>query len=264
MNDFNELARGNGIYPRTRLWRLALSVFGWVLIVFFASYLIVDAFFPNYTVYCFGLKPYVVQSESMVGKFNKNDVVFDSAPRFNLMEVGDIITYKTYARVVTDFGSGIEINVSEITNTHYLASIDVDNNGVTYYRTMPYENFHKDRSEWDDSLFDRYYDIYGNEVLLRQDDILGETRFSIPFVGVVGNFFQNILMDKVFVILIVLDAIVYATIFEILWDNYRESTIDDDVVYIKGEPIEETDEKEKEELLEDENSLQSSQSIEEK
>ncbi|MFA7192656.1 MAG: hypothetical protein WC131_00855 [Bacilli bacterium] len=241
MKSINEISRSN-LNKKKNVWRKVFSFISWFFIVLGGSYLIFDAFLPDRTVHAFGLKAYVVQSESMVGIYDKGDAVFVSAPRFSTLKVGDIITYRTYIKTQTVDGTIVSVVIVPFINTHYLAEINVDENGLTSYKTMPYDNFHTDVSEWKESFFDRYYDKTGKEILLQKESILGKVQFSIPNVGYIGEFFENILGDRIFVILIIVDWIIYTSIFDILWNDYRESMFSDEPIVIKGENTVESDE----------------------
>ncbi|HPY79878.1 MAG TPA: hypothetical protein PLY58_02135 [Bacilli bacterium] len=210
----------------------------WFFILYGGGYLIFDAFLPSSTANVFGYKGYIVQSDSMEGKFNKFDLVFVTPPNFEKVKVGDIVTYQTYVKTVVEKGTGFEIILAPITNTHYLAEIEQDEQGF-YYRTMPYNNFHLPIEEWNDNLFDKYYDKLGAETKLRKKDILGEALFSIPYIGVIGNFFDGLMADRVFIILLITDAIIFYSLLNLVITNLNSASFDD-VIVIKGEYKEES------------------------
>lgn len=220
MDELIEISRKSAEEEKKSAGRIVFNVIFWSFFTFFAAYFIFDAFLPNKTVYVFGLKGYTVESESMVGIYNKNDVVFVNAPDYDNLQVGDIITYETYTVTRSDSGLNYSIITSDIVNTHYLAEIGTDVNGMMYYRTMCYENFHKDSSTWSNSDYDKYYNKKGEEVLLRQEDILGKAVFSIPWIGNINSVFQVVFGDRIFVLLLFSDVIIFYLLFSMLWSDY--------------------------------------------
>ena len=233
MEELVEISRSGIEETKKSVKRIIFDIISWFFLIFLASYFIFDAFLPNKTVYYFGLKGYTVQSESMVGIYNKNDVVFVNAPNFDNLNVGDIITYETFTVTRVGSGTNYSIRTSYIVNTHYLAEEGEDVNGVMYYKTMCYENFHKDQSSWTATDFDKYYNKKGEEIQLRQENILGKAAFSIPWIGNINEFFQTVLGDRVFVLLIFSDIIIYSILFDMIWTDYRNSKIDDSIIVIK-------------------------------
>jgi len=235
MDELIEISRKSTEEEKKSVGRIIFNVIFWSLFTLFAAYFIFDAFLPNKTVYVFGLKGYTVESESMVGIYNKNDVVFVNAPDYNNLQIGDIITYETYTVTRSDSGLNYSIITSDIVNTHYLAEINTDVNGVTFYRTMCYENFHKDQSMWSNSDYDKYYNKKGEEVLLRQEDILGKAVFSIPWVGNINSVFQVVFGDRIFVLLLFSDIIIFYLLFSVLWSDYRNYRSDKKALAKKNE-----------------------------
>lgn len=231
MEELFEISRDERSGKKSLICRI-FSVIFWILFTYSASYLIFDAFAPNKTVYFFGLKGYAVQSDSMMGVYNKNDIVFVSAPNFDEIQEGDIITYETYTKVRIGSGANYQVIVSYIVNTHYLARIEQDEIGP-YYRTMSYDNFHQNPETWTDPYFDHYYDKKGTEIKLRKNNVLGQAVFSIPWVGNVSQIFQIIFGDRIFVLLIFVDISIYALLFDLIWSDYRESRSKDDVIVTK-------------------------------
>lgn len=246
MEEFVEISRSGIVETKKSVKRIVFDVISWSFLIFIAVYFIFDAFLPNKTVYYFGLKGYTVQSESMVGIYNKNDIVFVTTPNYGTLEVGDIITYETFAAERIGSGDNYSVRTTKIVNTHYLAEIDVDVNGEMNYKTMCYANFHNAKETWTSGDFDKYHDIKGNEILLRQDKILGRAIFSIPWLGNVNEVFQTVLGDRIFVLLIFSDIIIYSILFDMLWNDYRDSRIDDSIIVIKDNGLEnEVDEDQK-------------------
>ncbi|MFA5283320.1 MAG: hypothetical protein WC366_02200 [Bacilli bacterium] len=235
MDELIEISRKSAEEEKKSVGRIVFNVIFWSVFTFFAAYFIFDTFLPNKTVYIFGIKGYTVESESMVGIYNKNDVVFVNAPDYDKLQVGDIITYETYTVTRSDSGLNYSIITSDIVNTHYLAEIGTDVNGVIYYRTMCYENFHKDSTTWSNSDYDKYYNKKGEEVLLRREDILGKAAFSVPWVGNINSVFQVVFGDRIFVLLLFSDVIIFYLLFSMLWSDYRNYRSDKSALAKKNE-----------------------------
>ncbi|NLV29153.1 MAG: hypothetical protein GXY57_03240, partial [Erysipelotrichaceae bacterium] len=66
-----------------------------------------------------------------------------------------------------------------------------------------------------------------------------EALFSIPYIGVIGNFFDGLMADRVFIILLITDAIIFYSLLNLVITNLNSASFDD-VIVIKGEYKEES------------------------
>ncbi len=129
-------------------------------------YIVIQLVAPNMTVKIFGVKPYVVITESMEPEINVRDMVFVRQFAIEDAEVGDIITFE----------ADIDYNGTKEVVTHYIYAINTD--GVT---TTIQTNRH-----WEDMN-----DAVPDSWVLLPEDVLGTYWFQIPKIGYLTDFLKS-------------------------------------------------------------------------
>ena len=169
--------------------KLIKNILFYAVVIFLASYLLVDAFATDKTVKIFGFKAYVVASPSMEPTLNRNDAVIIKKADIDEIKAGDIITFKAYLPDLGDYGYV----------THYVGLVV---------------------GEGEDKIFKTHgegledYDVWVNsdgspdEVTI--DDIIGTYSFKIANAG---KFFR-IIQDPIMVGLLVVNVTLVVVIFK--------------------------------------------------
>lgn len=130
-------------------------------------YIAINIFMPENTVKVFGFKPYVVVTDSMEPYINVNDLIIVKNPKSDELEEEDIITF--YADINYD-------GEKEIV-THYIYSISENDDGYLFFKT------HRYFAEGEQVFYDNW--------VISEDDILGEHAFTISYVGAVVGFVKS-------------------------------------------------------------------------
>ena len=179
--------------------KLIKNILFYAVVIFLASYLLVDAFATDKTVKVFGFKAYVIASPSMVPTLNVNDAVVVKRADIDEINPGDIITFKAYLPDLGEMGYV----------THYVGLVI---------------------GEGDDKIFKTHgegleeYDIWvnsdGSPDEVTVDDIIGTYGFKITNAG---RFFR-IVQDPVMVGLLVANV----TLFVLIFKYYKSTKIEEE------------------------------------
>jgi signal peptidase I len=185
--------------------KLVLNILFYIFIVILAGYILFSAFLPHKVIDVFGFQAFNVETPSMTGKLNVNDVTISTKIRNeDALKVGDIITFEA---IPPDYPQKIVI-------THYIAKIE-EVDGRKLFYTQDRNNF---IAQTDD--YDQWYEMVDGEKIPKVidfSDILGKHSLRIPKIGVVISFVQNLLYNPIFIVLITINLfIIYAIIKVIL------------------------------------------------
>ncbi len=108
------------------------------------------------------LSAYVIASPSMVPTIKVNDAVIIKRVNNDLLEVGDIITFKNE-----------DLNVNGYTITHRIIGKEMTSNGDFVYYTKGDNNTSEDRG------------------IVKEEDIYGKVVLKIPKIGFIQNFLEK-------------------------------------------------------------------------
>lgn len=184
--------------------KLILNILFYVFVIYIAGYILFSAFLPNKVIDIFGFQAFNVETPSMTGKLNVNDVTISTKVRNeDALKVGDIITFQAIPSDLT----------REIVITHYIAKIEIVD-GEKVFITQDRHNFVEQND-----IYDRWYEMVDGEKVEKDiefSDILGRHALRIPKIGVVIAFVQNILYDPIFIVLITVNLVIVYAIIKII------------------------------------------------
>ncbi len=143
------------------------TVLFFVIVGFLSLYILFETFIPEQTVHTFRFKPYVVLTRSMEPVINVDDVVVETRPDVENLEVVDIITFK----------ADLNFDGNKEVVTHYIYSIEENNAGDLRIRTHRH--------------FEDSSNVTPDTWMLSEDDILGSYMITIPNIGIVIRFLQS-------------------------------------------------------------------------
>lgn len=199
------------------------SILFYVLTIFLAGYVLIEAFAPQQTIKVFGFQAYRIQTPSMTGVLNVNDVVVLGYVRNEeKLEVGDIITFSTH---ILHQGELYPIYV-----THYIGDI-LEANGQLIFKTQDYDNFHGETGIYDNSWLDEN----GDPVDIVFEDIVGRHVFKIPLIGVGIAFVQNLFGDPILLVLILVNVIIVYFVIKLLLPKKEKPAEEVSISEEKGE-----------------------------
>ena len=143
----------------------------------------------------FGIRPFAVQSDSMVPTFKKGDLIIDKSVDPKTLQVGDVVTFWTI------------INGQRVLNTHRIVNI-TDQGNFLYFDTKGDNN------------------TIGDASGVHQNDIVGKYMFKIPNVGTILDFLQTTLGFGLCIVLPVAIFFIYELIqfFKTLME-YKTETV---------------------------------------
>lgn len=130
-------------------------------------YISISVFMPENTVKVFGVKPYVVITDSMEPFINVNDLIIVKNPKTDELETEDIITF--YADINYD-------GEKEIV-THYIYSINENPDGDLVFKTHRH--------------FEAGDQVFTDNWVIGEEDVLGQHIVTIPYVGAVVQFAKS-------------------------------------------------------------------------
>ena len=130
-------------------------------------YISISIFLPEKTVKVFGYKPYVVITDSMEPFIKVNDLIIVKNPKTDELVTGDIITF--YADINYD-------GEKEIV-THYVYSINENLDGDLVFRTHRH--------------FEAGDQVFTDNWVIGEEDVLGQHMVTIPYVGAVVQFVKS-------------------------------------------------------------------------
>lgn len=185
--------------------KLIKNIIFYAVVIFLASYLLVDAFATDKTVKIFGFKAYIVASPSMEPTLNRNDAVIVKKADIDEITAGDIITFKTYLPDLGDYGYV----------THYVGAVIGEGEDKIF----------KTHGEWLEE-YDVWVNSDGSPDEVMVEDIIGTYSFKITNAG---KFFR-IIQDPIMVGLLVVNVTLFVVIFK-----YYKSTKTSDSEDIKEE-----------------------------
>jgi signal peptidase I len=181
-----------------------LNILFYVFVIYIAGYILFSAFLPHKVIDVFGFQAFNVETPSMTGKLNVNDVTISTKIRNeDALKVGDIITFQAIPSDLT----------REIVITHYIAKIEVID-GQKVFTTQDRYNFIEQTD-----IYDQWYEIVDGEKVEKDIeflDILGRHSLRIPKIGIVISFVQNILYDPIFIVLITVNLVIIYMIVKII------------------------------------------------
>lgn len=114
----------------------------------------------NYKSPLFGA--YIIVSQSMVPTINVNDAIVVTRTNYNILDIGDIITF-----------SSTDASYSGLTVTHRIVGKQFLSSGELVYRTKGDNNSNEDKA------------------LVKSDNIYGKVVFKIPKLGYIQSFLSK-------------------------------------------------------------------------
>jgi len=184
--------------------KLILNILFYIFVIYIAGYILFSAFLPHKVIDIFGFQAFNVETPSMTGKLNVNDVTISTKIKNeDSLKVGDIITFQAIPSDLT----------RKIVITHYIAKIEIID-GEKVFITQDRNNFVQQTEN-----YDQWYEMVDGEKVekaIEFSDILGRHTLRIPKVGIVIAFVQNILFDPVFIILITVNLVIIYAIIKII------------------------------------------------
>ncbi len=165
--------------PKKKKFDLIKNILFYVLAFLLAGYLLVDIIAPEKTVSIFGVKSFVIVSDSMEPTINVSDAVVVMKINPDKLLPGDIITFEAY---LPDLGQRAYV-------THYIGEIIPDGDGYIF----------KTNGEGV-TEFDQWTDEDGLDVEITEEDIIGIVAFKIPKAGHVFKIIQDPVMLGLIVI----------------------------------------------------------------
>ncbi|MCK4552090.1 MAG: signal peptidase I [Tenericutes bacterium] len=170
--------------------KIIWNIFFYLFLFILTSYVFVAILIPDKTMDIFHIRTYIIVSPSMDPVLNVNDLVFVIKADESELEVGDIITFKTYIR---------ELDADSYV-THYIGAIQ-NSDDQTIYKTQGEGQAAGDYDEWVNS------DLSPDEITF--NDIEGKYLFKVPYIGNVISFFNDpILLALLFGNIIIVVVIV--------------------------------------------------------
>jgi signal peptidase I len=170
-----------------KYWKLIKNIIFYAVVVFLASYLLLDAFAPDKTVNVFGFKAYVIISPSMQPTLNVNDAVVVKKVDIDNITEGDIITFKAY---LPDLGSEAYV-------THYVGEVIGEGEDKIF----------KTHGEGEED-FDIWVNSDGSSDEVTVDEIIGIYGFKIANAGKVFRIIQDPVMVGLLVVNVLLVVII--------------------------------------------------------
>lgn len=215
-----------------KIIKLVFKILGYIFLIYFGAYILIDAFFPKSTLGIFGYKSYVVRSYSMTPMYNRGDIVFLTYKDQDKIVEGDVITFQAIGRALTTDDKQVKLD-SEF--THHVA--EIDKSGEVYlFRTMPHEagNWDKHLAHLEDeTLPDGTYDKW--YVTIAEDDdeltdwvsfdaVVGVVSGSLPYVGKVSLFLTEKagFNDPIMFGLVVINIVIVYLIIKLIVGEIKE------------------------------------------
>jgi len=176
------------------------TILAFIVYTVLLLYIVIQIVAPEMTVKIFGVKPYVVITESMEPEIKVRDMVFVRNFKIEDAKVGDIITFK----------ADIDYNGSQEVVTHYIYAINTDGEVTTIQTNRHWEDMN-------DALPDPW--------VILPDDVLGTYWFQIPKIGYVTDFLQSSFgIAAVLVNITVIGGIIYL----VKKDNENKVAVEDE------------------------------------
>lgn len=186
------------------------TIITYSLVLVLVVYIAVSLLFPSKTVKIFGFRAFIIVSSSMAPDIEINDMIVITGTNEEKLKAGDVITFKAYIPELNDYSYV----------THYIASIELDGLGETIYKTQGANKEIDDFDNWKDNL--------GNPVDITIDDIEGEYRFTIPFIGALVYRLQ----DPIFIGLLVLNGTILVIAYKVIRkpNSLKQDKLDEDKI----------------------------------
>merc|ERR1711879_1026460 len=165
----------------------------YIVVILLVAYVLMMAFKPDQLMDYIGFRTFIISSDSMDPVLEVNDLVVIKHVEPEELEVGDIITFKTYLSEIGQYGYV----------THYLVALD-EVNGETVYITQGERHY--------SDLTDTFYPADGERIYITDDLIEGRLFFSIPKLGYV----RYLITEPVFLGLVVVNGFVVFALFRFL------------------------------------------------
>jgi signal peptidase len=148
-------------------------------------YIVIQIVAPDVTVRIFGVKPYVVVTESMEPEINVKDMVFVRQFSIDEAKVGDIITFK----------ADVDYNGTKEVVTHYIYAINTSGDTTAIQTNRHWEDMN---------------DAVADPWVVFPEDVLGTYWFQIPKIGYVTEFLKSPFgISAVLVNITVIGGIIY-------------------------------------------------------
>ena len=160
-------------------FNLIKNILFYLLAFLLASYLIVDLIVPEKTVSIFGVKTFVIVSDSMEPTINVNDAVVVRKIDPEKLIPGNIITFEAY---LPDLGQRAYV-------THYIGEIIPTSDGFIF-KTLGEGVM--DYDQWKDEL--------GTAEEITEDSLIGIVAFRIPKAGHVFKIIQDPILLSLIVV----------------------------------------------------------------
>lgn len=142
---------------------LPFKILLFLLIVAFSLYIIGNIFFPSIAIKVFQFRTYIIVSDSMDPTIERGDIIIIRNTDLSTLEANDIISFYVDA----------DLNGKEEVVTHYLYSIEINDEGDREYKTI------RENSETPDSW------------VLDDSEIIGKYISKIPKIGKIFLFVQS-------------------------------------------------------------------------
>lgn len=194
--------------------------------LFLAGYVLLEAFAPSQTIKIYGFKTYRIQTQSMTGYLNVDDItVLGYIRNEDSLKVGDIITFMTYT---------VDSRNQKIPITHFIDEIYMVD-GITYYKTrgavvkVTHDDGTYELVPTNPGEQDAWIDANGDPYDLVFSDIVGRHTIKIPIIGKGIRAVQELLgasgtqgVDPIFVGLLVLNGFIVYLVFKIIFTKDKK------------------------------------------
>lgn len=171
----------------------------YIVVVLLLAYVLMMAFKPDKLMDYIGFRSFIITSDSMDPVLEVNDLVIIKFVEPEELEVGDIITFKTYLSEIGRYGYV----------THNLIDID-EVNGETVYVTQGERHY--------SDLVDSWYTADGEPIYITDDLLEGRYLFKIPKLG----YIRYLITEPIFLGLIVVNGFIVFALFRFLRRNKEE------------------------------------------
>ena len=177
------------------------SGFFYIIVFVLLAYVLLSFFSPDKVIDYFRFRPFVVLTQSMEPVINVNDIIILTKPKEEELNEGDIISFVAYIPELSERSYV----------THYIAKIDVTDNGETIYKTQGEGRAVGEYDDWKDAL--------GSPTDITFEDIEGVYLFKIPFIGYISVLFKSRMLLG---LVIINGFLIYFTISYIRRKNHDE------------------------------------------
>jgi len=162
-----------------KTFNLIKNILFYLLAFLLASYLIVDLIVPEKTVSIFGVKTFVIISDSMEPTINVNDAVVVRKINPEKLLPGDIITFEAY---LPDLGLRAYV-------THYIGEVIPTGDGYIF-KTLG-EGV---------TDFDQWKDESGEDEEITDEALIGLVAFRVPKAGHIFKIIQDPILLSLIVV----------------------------------------------------------------